>query len=234
LKRKTVALWAAGAMFALVAGYAATAQAHPTYTSSCSGCHGSTTSITVGTTEQSNDGTNASYKIAITGGSAAKGWTVLEGSTNIGSGSSSGGTVSLKVGHTYAVWGVDTNLGARSKSITVSAPTTTPPPPPPSSTLTTSTLGITSTSFGITYGKYITVSGRLSPAATGALVSVYAKKPGKTTWVRLSTRTTNATTGAWSYRFSPRIRGYWYLRAKFGGNTVQKAVTSRTIKVRVR
>jgi hypothetical protein len=234
LKRKTTTLAIAVAAFALVMAYATAAQATPTHTTACSGCHGSTTSITVGLTELSNNGTNASYQIALTGGSGVKGYTVLEGSTNVANAYSSGGTVSLKVGHTYAVWGVDSNLGARSKSITPSAPTTTPTPPPPTSTLTTSTLSITSTAFKINRYGYVRLSGRLSPAATGALVGVYAKKPGKTYWVRLSTRTTDPTTGAWSYRLKLSTRGNWYFRTKFGATTVQTAATSRTIKVYVR
>ena len=144
--RLTLAV-AALAAFGIVAGSAATASAHPTQTSACTGCHGAASAITLTAVQTANDGTNATYRITLAGGSGSKGYAVLNGSTNVAHASASTGVVVLPVGKTYSVWGVDTNDGAKSVSISPVAlapvpdptPVPTPTPTPDPTTVPTPT-----------------------------------------------------------------------------------------------
>jgi Carboxypeptidase regulatory-like domain/CarboxypepD_reg-like domain/Repeat of unknown function (DUF5648) len=88
-----------GAMF----GFAATAQAFPTKTSQCTGCH-SGGGVSVAATPVSNNGTTAVYDVNVTGGTA---WALFNGSTKLSYAAAATGQFSVPVGGTYTLFGVN-------------------------------------------------------------------------------------------------------------------------------
>jgi hypothetical protein len=128
----------------LIGAFATTAQAFPTKTSACTGCHSKNTAVKVTATQTANDGTTATYKVTVAGPNSILGWAVLSGSTNIANATAGTGTFQVPVGKTYTVWGVSKTSSsmAGSNSIAISPtapvvlppePTTTPVPPRPPS-----------------------------------------------------------------------------------------------------
>jgi hypothetical protein len=83
-------------------GLAATAQALPSYSSQCTGCH-SGAGVSVVATPVSNNGTTAVYNVNVTGGSA---WALFNGSTKLTYASAATGQFSVAVGGTYSVFAV--------------------------------------------------------------------------------------------------------------------------------
>lgn len=121
----------------LVTAFATTAQAFPTKTSACSGCHTKSSTVHVSAVQTANNGVKATYRVTVTGPNAILGWTVLDGSTNLANAAAGTGTFQVAVGKTYTVWGVSKSGTAMpySNSITISpvapvvvSPTTTPVP----------------------------------------------------------------------------------------------------------
>lgn len=119
----------------LTGAFASTALAHPSYSSACSSCHGSSTAVHVTAVQTANDGVNATYNVTVTSPSTVKGWAVFSGSTNIAYASASTGTFVVADGNTYTVWANDPSSGATSIQISPVAPT---PPPSPTPTPTPS------------------------------------------------------------------------------------------------
>ena len=123
----------------LATALATTAQAFPSKTSACSGCHTQSTTVKVTAVQTANDGVKATYSVTVTGPNPIMGWTVLDGSTNVANATAATGTFQVAVGKTYTVWGVSKNASMPySNSITISpvAPVTAPPAPTPEPTAT--------------------------------------------------------------------------------------------------
>jgi hypothetical protein len=118
----------------VMAAFATTAQAFPTKTSACSGCHTKSTTVHVTAVQTANNGVTATYQVTVTGPNAILGWTVLSGTTNVKNATAGTGTFSVPVGKTYTVWGVSKTSAAMpySNSITISpvAPVVVVPPTP--------------------------------------------------------------------------------------------------------
>jgi hypothetical protein len=125
------------AAVALMAACATTAQAFPTKTSACTGCHAKATTVKVAVVQTANDGVKATYSITVTGPNAILGWTVLNGATNVANANGGTGTFQVAVGKTYTVWGVSKSATAMASSNSISispvAPVI-PPTPVPTST----------------------------------------------------------------------------------------------------
>ena len=132
MKRRFTAPLAAIAIFGLMAAFAATAQAYPTRTTPCSGCHSTSTSVSVSATPVSNDGMNATYAVKVATASGLDGWAVFAGSTKLAYGTSATGSFTVPVGATYTVYGVINGGSSNSASISPAAPMPTPVPPMPS------------------------------------------------------------------------------------------------------
>ncbi len=95
-----------------------------------------------------------------------------------------------------------------------------------------SSLSIKSSTAAPAYKRAFTLSGALTPGA-GNKVQVYAKRPGSTTWVLLSTRTAGST-GTWSYKYTPTKKGVYQFQTRFAGSSHVAAKTSSTLKLTVR
>ncbi len=202
-------------VLAIVAAWAsmsATTLAHPTFTSACSGCHGSSSGTVVKLTLVSNTGPAATYNISVTStGGGAVGWTVLNGSTNVARASASTGRFTVATGKTYTVWGNDTNSGANSVKLSP-VPTLDPH------------LSRPGTPAALKKGKAFTVSGTMDKAAATRAVSlvVYRKVAGK--WVLSFTRATKwtaytSTQMKYVLAVSLPYAGTWRIGASYAGNT---------------
>lgn len=214
--------------FGLVAGTATSAYAHPTYTQSCTSCHGSSSAVKVSVSRTANNGTTATYHITLSGGSGSSGWAVLEGSSSKSHASNASSNFTVPVGHTYQVWGVRTSTGANHISLT---PTGTPPAPTP---VPTGTITISASPATVYLPKPFALSGILGGGSIGDPVIVSVVKPGSPRWSYSSARLVYAAGGAWWYRYTPKLRGTYQFKASFAGTTTVPACVSRTIGVRVR
>jgi hypothetical protein len=94
-------------------------------------------------------------------------------------------------------------------------------------------VSITSNHTTVTSGHPVVFSGHISsnrPRNTD--VKVYAKQPGSSTWVYLSTRHTTST-HHWSYTYAPTIKGTWYFQVRYAGTSKYGASTSSSRKITV-
>lgn len=130
MKRRLLLPVALVAALGLMAVFASTALAHPTYASACTSCHGSSTAITVSAVQTANDGVNATYKVAVVSPGSTKGWAVLNGSTNLANASAATGSFTVADGGTYTLWASDPSVGATSIQLKPVAPAPAPVPVP--------------------------------------------------------------------------------------------------------
>lgn len=87
----------------------------------CGGCHSVDSAVRVVATETSNNGTNATYSVVVTGPyDGTEGWAVFSGSSNIANGNGASRSFTVAVGSTYTVWGVDDASGGKGGSASVS------------------------------------------------------------------------------------------------------------------
>jgi photosystem II stability/assembly factor-like uncharacterized protein len=94
-------------------------------------------------------------------------------------------------------------------------------------------VSITSDHTTVTSGHRIVFSGHISsnrPANTS--VAFYARQPGSSTWVYLSTRKTTST-HHWSYTYAPAVKGTWYFQVRYAGTSKYGASTSSSRRVTV-
>ena len=104
--RITVLLMAVVCMFAL---FATNAYAYSGFYVPCGTCHAPASGATVTATLVSNDGTNATYTIATTGGTQ---WAVFAGYTRLFMGGGTGGTITVPSGANYTIYTVAGAPGA--------------------------------------------------------------------------------------------------------------------------
>ncbi|MBI5231846.1 MAG: carboxypeptidase regulatory-like domain-containing protein, partial [Coriobacteriales bacterium] len=111
--------------------FASTAQAFPSRTTACSGCHGGS-SIAITTTLSSNGASAATYKVSASGASYIA---VFNGSSKVTQITGASGNVSIPFGSTYTLYavkgpGTGDGLGTKSVKATAPAPAPTPTPTP--------------------------------------------------------------------------------------------------------
>ncbi len=138
----------------------------------------------------------------------------------------------LSVGqHEVRYWATDTAGNAEAKQVatfTVTAGATVP--------VTTATT-IASNVASPKVRKAFTLSGALTSGHAGDRCILSIKKAGAVTWSYLATRTMTGTSGAralWSLRYTPKLRGTYYFRARFAGDAARLPSVSRALKVRIR
>ena len=180
MKKRSSVLLAIVALAGLMAAFATTAQALPTYTTPCSGCH-SGANVPVVATLVTTVGTTATYNVSAPGATAIA---VFDGATKVGSpiiGTS--GALSLAVGRTYTIFAIKgpTNsdgIGSTSVSPVAQpaadtvAPTTTSDAAP--TYLNSATIHLTATDnaggSGVAHTYYI-LDGAAQTVGTTAVVS---------------------------------------------------------------
>jgi photosystem II stability/assembly factor-like uncharacterized protein len=95
-------------------------------------------------------------------------------------------------------------------------------------------LSITSNHTTVTSGHPIVFTGHISSnRPRNTAVKVYARQPGLSTWVYLSTRHTTST-HHWSYTYAPKIKGTWYFQVRYAGTSKYGASTSPSRKITVK
>ncbi len=127
MKRRFMVPVAAVALFGLMAAFATVAQAFPTKTTACTGCHGGV-NVPVTATAGAASGTTVSYQLSAPSADAIA---VFDGATKVAALGASG-AFSATVGKTYAVYAVTgptTGDGLGSTSFTVAAPVVVPAAP---------------------------------------------------------------------------------------------------------
>jgi hypothetical protein len=77
----------------------------------------------------------------------------------------------------------------------------------------------------------IKISGVLKPGRSGSSVRITVSIPKHAASGR---RVTTASSGAWSFKYTPTVRGTYYLRVTFGGDSTRRASSSKTIKLVVK
>jgi hypothetical protein len=103
---------------------------------------------------------------------------------------------------------------ARNAAGTWSAPATASVTPAPLTVATKLTIAAAPTSVRLP--APFVLSGTLKPGVTGDLIAVEVQKPGSARWSYSSARLTyNAS--SWWYRYTPKLRGTYRFRARFGG-----------------
>lgn len=115
--------------FILAAAFATPAMASPD-SGRCSGCHTLSTAVGVTATQTGNNGTTATYSVAVSSTNSAKGWAVYQGTTRIAYGSGASGTFSVANGQTYTVYGASSGSSRVYNSISITPIAPTPPPTP--------------------------------------------------------------------------------------------------------
>ena len=98
----------------------------------------------------------------------------------------------------------------------------------------TTSVSITSRVTSLVHAHKLALSGHVSSnLVSNTHVEVWAKKPGSSTWVKLSTRHSTSS-HHWSYSYSPSTKGTWYFQARFTGNSKYAASTSSSRRITVK
>lgn len=151
-----------GAATVAMLGFTATAQALPTYTTQCSGCHsGGGVSLTA--TPVSNNGTTAIYNVNVGGGTA---WALFNGATKTTYAASPTGQISVPVGSTYTLFGV--NGPTTSNGVSQLAVSPVAPPVPVVVGSISGTVTDASSTVGIA-GASVSIGGTSLSATTNSL-----------------------------------------------------------------
>ncbi len=122
------------------------------------------------------------------------------------------GTTSYK-----AVWNVKQDVDVTSATATVTLGSTT---------------SANVSAGSIVLGRYVKVSGSVSPNHSGGRVTIQYKR-GSGAWKTLSTRTLNGGS-AYTYGWRPSARGTYYVKSVFAGDASHTGSTSSTRRVVVR
>jgi len=104
MKKSTVILFVLTTIVPLIVQ---DASATPSKSSLCSSCHRVDSSVSVQTTFQGCNGSNANYSVSVTNTySGQEGWAVFDAGTNIQHAYGGSGTFSVLGGRSYEIWGV--------------------------------------------------------------------------------------------------------------------------------
>lgn len=100
--------------------------------------------------------------------------------------------------------------------------------------LTATKLSITSDRTTVYRKHAVTIYGAISPnMPNGTHIYVYAKKPGSSSWVWLSTRHTYSSRH-WTCTYYPATRGTWYFQVRFKATAKYGASTSASRRIAVK
>ena len=95
-------------------------------------------------------------------------------------------------------------------------------------------VSITSNVRSVRRRHAVVLSGHVSKnLASRTHVVVWAKRPGSSTWTKLSTRHSTKS-HAWSYSYAPSTKGTWYFQARYAGTSKMAASTSSKRKITVK
>jgi hypothetical protein len=106
VRKHSLAALAAIVVFALTAGSAGSALAHPAETIACSGCHTLSSAVVLSALPISTTTTSTTYSISVNNPFGTNAWAVFAGSTKQAGSAGSTATVTLPNGATYSVFGV--------------------------------------------------------------------------------------------------------------------------------
>lgn len=120
---------------------------------------------------------------------------------------------------------------ARDDAGTWSVPATASVTPAPLTTPTKLTIAAAPTSVKLP--SPFVLSGTLKPGVTGDLIAVEVQKPGSYRWSYSSARLTY-NTSSWWYRYTPKVRGIYRFRARFGGGGGRIGSVTGILSVTVR
>lgn len=204
---------AAVALVGLMAAFATSAQAYPTKTTACAGCHSRDAAVAVTATEVSNNGTTAVYSVSVRNPYGASGWAVFSGAgAKLGGAAGTGGTVSVPVGSSYTAYGVSVGSGNGLGSLTLSpaAPSGTVPGTTPGTGTTTGTDASTpavhtvnvTVKLGHRGNKGLTAV--LTNTATGTKYTAKVGKRGRVTFSAVADGTYKLTVQGKKFRFKTR------------------------------
>lgn len=223
MRRKLLVAAAVLSAAVLYAAVATTASATPGKTTACTACHGGPTLATTAT-QTTADGPVGKVALAAPGADYIA---VFRGSTKVASYKATGGTFAAVAGLTYTAYAVNgpgTRNGAGSVTFAIPSTQTVQPADVRAVTLKVSDSTIKR------YAK-ASLRGTISPAVVGYKASLYVKKPGSSTWVKVASPTTTAanTTGGavWRYSYTVKSRGTYRFQARYSG------MVSTTVKVYV-
>jgi photosystem II stability/assembly factor-like uncharacterized protein len=163
--------------------------------------------------------------VALTASDGADGTGVAHTYYRLDGGVQTAGTA-LSVGtagrHTLVFWSVD------------AAGNPEPPHTVTFAVLIATKVTITSNRTSVTHRHPVTFSGSISSTQPkNTHIYVYARRPGSSTWVKLSTRHTTSS-HHWSYSYSPPTKGTWYFQARFSATSKYGASTSSSRKIAVK
>ncbi len=130
MKKKMLAAVLAVSMIALMAAFATSAQAFPSKTVACTGCHSKSTTVKISAVQTANTGGRATYRITVTGPNSLQGWAVLSGSTNLAHATAGSGSFTVADGKTYTIWAVSKTSSSMPYSNSLSISPVAPPAPP--------------------------------------------------------------------------------------------------------
>lgn len=77
------------------------------------------------------------------------------------------------------------------------------------------------------YARAAYMSGQISRTLRGKYVTVEIRKPGRSWWDKISSRKI-ASNGHWTYKYTPKLAGRFYIRVRYGSRTSR--VVSVTVK----
>jgi parallel beta-helix repeat protein len=114
------------------------------------------------------------------------------------------------------------------------APVTQPPADTTPDPVQATTISIRVSASRVSVSASIILTGAVRPGALGDPVIVEVQKPGSSRWSYSSARLAHSATGDWWYRYVPRTRGLYAMRARFAGDASRAAAVSPIVWVRVR
>ncbi|HEX9094210.1 MAG TPA: hypothetical protein VF902_09530, partial [Coriobacteriia bacterium] len=94
-----------------------------------------------------------------------------------------------------------------------------------------STTTIKASASAVRRGRYVTLSGAVTPNHAGRTVSIHYRYGARGRYRTLSVRTLSAA-GAYSVRMRVGSRGYYYFHAHFAGDPSHRGSDSGTVRVR--
>jgi tungstate transport system substrate-binding protein len=77
--------------------------------------------------------------------------------------------------------------------------------------------------------KRFTISGRVPARYKGKTMTIEVRKPGRTYWDKVGTAKI-AKTGKWSYKYTPKLGGKFYIRARYGTSTKLSRTATLTVR----
>ncbi len=161
MKKRVLVSVAAVALVGLMAAFATAAQAFPSRTSACTGCH-SGANIPVTATLVSTVGTTATYNFSASGADSVA---VFDGSTKLFTFLTPTGTFAVTTGKTYTVYGV----GGPGTSDGIGSTTVSPVAPAPTDT----TAPVTSSNAVANYVSNATITLTATDAGSGVAATYY-------------------------------------------------------------